>query len=296
MRSTLLFLLCFCSTAYAQQPEYMLFNEMATFSNPALMGFEHKHYGALSHKENYFQFDGHPKISSALYEMASKKIHGAVGINGHINRFGFERQTQINLGYAFHLKLGKLQTLSFGISPGINTRSQDYNWPGNLPHGPAKGPSTQFNLNGGIAYGSWRYTVGLSSTQITEPTYEYGYTFTQPKRQYHLYSKYRLFLSRSSVIEPSVMLSTDMDMTNLNLVARYIYKGRYWAGLSYRSTDTYGGMAGATIKKRIQLGLAYNKTVSELSNYGSGSLEFFLAYVVSNSPKKIFKPIVLPNF
>ncbi len=290
MKHLLLLFTLSLSLAHAQQPNYTLFNQMSSFANPALVGLRYKVNGGLSHQSTVVGFAGYPQVTSAFAEYNSKLLHGGIGINSHILTSGFQSQFQLNLQYAFHIDLGGHKKLSFGTTVGLHSIAYDQQWVG-ITQSPS---STRLNINAGMAYHSKRFTIGLSSTQITEPTYSFDLWTSQPSRMYHLYSGYNIIVSRKSTIQPSMMVSSDLVFNQANFMLQYVYNNKYWGGVSLIDRNMYGVVAGLRIKQKFSFGAAYHVRASRLSNYNSSSVELLLRYSIPNPSH--YKVIVKPNF
>ena len=59
---------------------------------------------------------------------------------------------------------------------------------------------------------------------------------------------------------------------------RYRFKDIWWAGVAYRSSKTAVIEAGFMVRKKFQIGYAFDQNISNLARYTAGSHEIILGY------------------
>ena len=88
---------------------------------------------------------------------------------------------------------------------------------------------------------------------------------------------------------PSVFLKTEFSTTQFDFNARAIYKGMIWGGVSYRIQDAISPMAGYKhdfgAPGVMKIGASYDLNTSKLRSFNSGTVEVFLNYCFTITPK-----------
>ncbi len=279
-----------------QQPQFTMFNSTISMFNPAMTGLEYNHYGAATYRNQWTGFDGAPQTVGWVYETSKLPLHGGLGTTGYFDKIGFQTDLAFNLQYAYHIKLAGLKSLSFGVAAGLRNKTLDADW--NLidlkdPSIPPNGSDITHNINFGLAYVAGGFTLGLSSTQITEPTFEINQGKILSARHYYLHSKYMIRLSPSSVIQPGLLVKTDGVSTQFDVNLQYTYQDTYWAGISYRYDDALCFMAGTDVLGKYRIACAYDMTLSKIANHSQGSVEFLLAVMIGD---KRYRRLITPEF
>ena len=85
----------------------------------------------------------------------------------------------------------------------------------------------------------------------------------------------KISLGESWAVEPSILLQTNRNQSLIDLNARIYYTNNFWAGASYRSTQTAVFMIGGKID-RLYLGYAYDMNTGPVSTYSTGSHEVII--------------------
>ncbi len=89
--------------------------------------------------------------------------------------------------------------------------------------------------------------------------------------------------------EPSIFLKTELSTTQFDFNAKATYKDMIWGGLSYRIQDAFSPMAGYRHDfgkaGTMQIGAAYDLNTSKLRSFNSGTVELFLNYCFTITPK-----------
>jgi type IX secretion system PorP/SprF family membrane protein len=89
---------------------------------------------------------------------------------------------------------------------------------------------------------------------------------------------YNLDLENGIVLQPAVMVKTDLVTTQLDINAAATYNNEIWGGVTYRVYDALAIMAGYQITKDLRATYSYDLTTSSLANSSSGSHEIMMSY------------------
>jgi type IX secretion system PorP/SprF family membrane protein len=242
--------------------------------NPAASGVENKFYAALMGGEQWMGIKTNPRNIGVIMAMKSDFLHGAVGMNyvytsfPEVNKLHF-----LDANYSYHINLGNERILSAGISGGLTLLKYDYSM--DWPLVDDKGTVKYYDFQLGLFYKSNHLQLGLSSNY-----FEYTDIYSAGKdmsSNVYIYSSYRfemselleinpeLLISRHKLYDESIILSSGLLLT---------FKEIFWTGFTYRTDNTYGGMAGFDIAGIVRIGYSYEirTKVLEIENYGNHEL------------------------
>ncbi len=282
---TLIFLLALTisSTVIAQQdPLLTIYWNNLSFINPAATGLFYKHQAAVNYRNQWDKVNGAPNTLIAGYNAKIDKIHGGIGFNYQYKTIGFNQVHRVDLNYGYHFDLGNDRVISAGISAGILRFGVNPNW---IPPVTVQDPSlpqssTQYSFvsNIGVVYKGNSLCVGLSSTQFLSS--ERKSNFYTSSRHYNLFAAFDIMVGQKFVVTPQFVVRTDAVKfsADFNLLARY--KERYWAGITYRTTDAIAFCAGWDIKERYRVGYSYDRTFNQLSSISKGTHEIVLGFLL----------------
>jgi type IX secretion system PorP/SprF family membrane protein len=98
---------------------------------------------------------------------------------------------------------------------------------------------------------------------------------------------YVFTLSENLIFKPSVLLKYQAAApVELDINANFLIYERVWVGASYRTNDAIIGIVEVNITPQIRVGYAYDLTLTDISNYSSGSHEVMIGY---NFGKEVIK-------
>ncbi|MCB0771931.1 MAG: type IX secretion system membrane protein PorP/SprF [Flavobacteriales bacterium] len=287
------------SIACAQQdPQYTqyMFDRMSV--NPAVAGSTGNICATALLRQQWTGFDGAPKTGLINLQAPITKINSGLGLTAYFDKLGQEKSTIVRLHYAYHLKVGSQSTLSAGVYAGLSGRALEGRWVAiddvasdNAIPGAGRS-ANGFDLGAGLYFKSPQLWLGISSTQLPET--ELKDVSIQNKRHYYVQAGYDWAIGgdRKYILQPSALLKSDANSTQVDLSALFLYDEMLWIGASYRTEDAIAPMIGYQHKfpkgdSMVRIGYSYDVTTSELKNYSSGSHEVMLSYCF-----KIVKPVV----
>jgi len=207
-------------------------------------------------------------------------IRGGVGLSVMRDQLGFESNTAVNLGYSYHLDLG-MGTLGIGLALSFNNRAIDFSkaHPLNdndpvLPKGEQSDMLFDFNM--GLFYlVPGTFYVAASTTNLLERKGKAleGKSATSASmmgdRTLYLVAGYEYqFADPKFILNPSMLLLSDIASTQFNASARLWYNNKFWFGVNYRYQESVGVLVGLVIKG-IQVSYAYDINTMGLKLPGS---------------------------
>ena len=180
-----------------------------------------------------------------------------------------------NLGLG--LQLGLLDQRFDGTKVSIPTSDEHVSTEEGIPQTELQGMA--FDMGFGAYYTHKYFYAGLSALHLTKPSITFDEKYeTYIGRSYYFIAGGNIpFKNTLLELQPSMMLKTTFNITQVELTARLKYKKFLWAGLSYRWKDAMVVMIGAEIKN-VVFGYSYDYSLSPIVKATSGSHEVFVGY------------------
>lgn len=285
----------------AQYTQFM-FNKMAL--NPAFAGnWDATAITALS-RSQWSGFEGAPNTQSVTVNSAIGSNIGAGLMVMHDN-IGATDSWSVAGAYAYKLKLAKGQ-LSLGLQAGVRRHEVSWN---ELSPSESGDPLASLQENTtlaptfgvGIYYQQKKYYVGLSVPTLNQYSLnEIGQsqvpTTSVQQRHYYLMAGGLLFdTDRFKIKMAGLMKYTQTSPLDVDLHTSLIFADKLWAGVTlrhggFRSNDNVLESADLVLQYQftdgLRVGLAYDISLTELSQYNSGSYEmmaFFQPFLKKNA-------------
>jgi len=271
-----------------QDPQFSqnMFNILSI--NPAFAGSEEEIVASVINRQQWVGFDNAPVTTvfnlSTPVQFAGRS-HG-IGLSIVRDELGLEKNTGIRFSYAYQKKLNT-GAIYVGLSIGFQNNAIKGEW--FVPEGDkftsvvddlgstsVDGSKMVFDSGFGIFYQTDNLYAGASVTHLTEPKIGYSESVDiYLARHYYGMAGYRLELTDSWEILPSLFYKTDAVVSQIEINTNIRYNKKIWAGVSYRIDDAIVGMIGTLFNNGIQIGYAYDVSISRIAK---GSHEFLLAY------------------
>jgi type IX secretion system PorP/SprF family membrane protein len=325
----------FSSDLKAQDPAYSQFFASPVYLNPALAGSNVCPRISLNHRNQWPGIGNSYVTYSATYDQFVDKLNGGigVGITKDVAGEGNLNTTQINLDYAYRIKVSKKFEVSVALEGAYRQLGVDWN---ELTFSDQIDPQLGFVLptdeqigqyatnkgfadfsTGFMAFGSANnnldYYFGIAAHHITQPdqglisvsklpmkiTANIGASF--PLNQYGTYRTNSGNRSKkAAIISPNILFLQQQDFMQINY-GMYITKGPIvgglWARQSSENFDAFIILIGME-QANWKFGYSYDVTVSTLGNVNTrGSHELSFAYKLPCRIRgKSYSTINCPNF
>lgn len=213
-------------------------------------------------------------------------LHGGIGASIYQDQLGFQKEIGVKLLYAYRKDIG-MGNLGVGVQVGFINGSIDF---ASLIDGArdsgdplieGKGDESDMLLDFGFGIQYFipeKFYIGVSTTRITEQqstTLSYN-----TARHFYFNAGYEYALPGNSsyVIEPSILIKSDLVKTQYDIATLLKYNNRVWGGVSYsaiRNMDPFSVLLGLKIKD-VRVGYAYTIPTSKIGS--SGSHEIMIGY------------------
>lgn len=239
-----------------------------------------------------------PRTFLVSADLPIKFIKGGLGLSLMKDQLGFENDVAVNLGYSYHLDLGS-GTLGIGLAFNFNNRSVDFSKAKPLNDNDPVIPTGEQNdmlvdLNFGLYYSvPETFYIALSTTSLLETKGKAleGKSSTSASfvgdRTFYLVAGYEYqFLNPKFVLNPSMMVLSDIASTQFNVGTRLWYNNKIWFGVNYRYQESVDLLVGFMIKG-IQVSYAYDINTMKLKLPGSHevSISYCFKLDLERSPR-----------
>lgn len=302
IRHLLLVLLLFGATTTMAQQEtqfsQFMYNQMSY--NPGYAGVRDAICSNVFARQQWLGFTEHnstdkvfPQTYLFTVDAPINFINSGVGLQIQQDELGYFTNLGVKLSYAYHLNVGPGR-LGLGANIGFNDQSIDYTKFIPIDAGdPVLLNQIESDMMFDIGFGAYyrvpnQYYVGLSSTQLLEADFQStGADIPYSNaRHYFLTAGYFYTLPDPSwVIQPNILIKSDLASTQFDINALAIYNNQFWGGVTYRASDAIALMVGAypfqtKALSALKFGYAYDITTSAMGRNGrsGGSHELYISY------------------
>lgn len=239
-----------------------------------------------------------PKTLLFSGDMPVTVLRGGVSLAVIQDSYGFEDNTNVNMGYSYHLDLGP-GILGIGLSMNLINRAVDFNkfYP-TMEQDPAIPSGEQSSMLVDAGFGLfWQipetFYIGLSATNIFESK---GKELVESSstsvsfmgdRTFYLTAGYEYqFNNPVFVLQPSLCVMSNIAITQINAGAKLLYNNKFWFGVNYRYQESVAMMAGFKIND-IQISYSYDINTLGIAVQGSHEVcvSYFLKLNLEKSPR-----------
>lgn len=123
----LLFLVVFLSEGRTQvNPEIYNYWENLYYVNPANIRFDYTAYLTLNTRAQWVDFPGAPVSANLTAAFPVDKIRSQFATKLFVDRIGYTNTVEFLVSYAYSLKLNRDNSLNFGVSGALHSRTYDF--------------------------------------------------------------------------------------------------------------------------------------------------------------------------
>lgn len=313
---------CFLATAFAtaglaqQASQYSMYMLNKYAFNPAYAGMDNSLSMTGVYRSQWVGLDGSPESRNFNGHVPLYFASGGVGLSIENETIGSWRQTMAAVTYDYQMLMGRSGVLSIGLSAGLLQRELDglrvrtpggiYDDQGNLVDHQDQlltssvQSGTAPTVHVGAFYQGEKLEVGISAMNLIEKEISLSEVTFKPERTYFLLLGYHFDLSKKMVVEPSVLVKSSVEQTQVDLSVLVRYDENIFAGASFRgvdsdSRDALALIGGFKLSEKITLAYSYDLTLSTLKTVNSGSHEIMLNYNLGKPIGKGRPPQIIYN-
>lgn len=299
--------------ARAQDPEFSQYYAAPLYLNPAFAGTSEDHRFMANYRNQW------PNISTAFetysfsYDYNLASLNSGLGVLLLADKAGSAnlKSTQVNLQYAYKVRLSDKWVLSAGLNFGVGFRTVDYNrlvfyeqlefdQDGiNLPPPTDLGlkNTSYFDFGGGILAYNRKFWIGMSTAHINRPNRSLLNSEAQIPIKTTIHGGVRIPLyhglfkkDRVAALAPSFVYKTQGTFDQLDIGTYFLYEplvlGLWYRGIPIKqnvrdniSQDAVVVILGFQLQK-VEVTYSYDVTVSDLGPISGGAHEIALKFKV----------------
>jgi type IX secretion system PorP/SprF family membrane protein len=273
-----------------QAPEYSQYMYNHIIFNPAIAGS--KPYAIIRGdiRDQWVGIEGHPRTQTISID--APVFRNKVGLGAYFfnDRVGPVNRSGASLAYAYHFRVNMKMKIALAANGTYYTTKlktdelmfgqQDLNTDNAINSNNVK--SVYPNFGFGTYMYTRKYYAGFSVPELTRFKIDRMDNFAiSQERHYYVMGGYFWHVVENLVIQPSFLVKyvkrapVSVDVSTLFRLYR-----SFDAGLSYRFRDSFILLAGYTLRERLHLGYSYDFTMTDLSNYTSGTHELTFSYYI----------------
>ena len=287
---TFLLLMVLMGIHAQQDPQYTQYMYNMSVINPAYTTNEQGrlNVGAL-YRSQWATAVGAPKTMTffAHTPLSEKVEMGLSFITDDIGD-GVLKENNIYADFAYILKLDDQSNIALGLKGGITTFETDFN--GFMLPEFQDDEAFNDNMNNtfpnvgiGAFYHRGNFYTGISIPNLLTSKHLENKDGIQRigSEELHLFitSGYVHELNADIKIKPSIMAKMVQGApVTMDFSMNVLFHNRFEGGLSYRSEDSVSAMFNISVLPSLRIGYAYDYTLSNLSEYSSGSHEIFVLF------------------
>lgn len=250
------------------------------------------------HRNQWVGLEGAP-LTNILSVNAPVSNKIGLGISVINDNIGVSERNDILADFAYTIPFNDNYKLAFGLKGGFSILNVDFTKLTQQPGDPVfeNNINNRFSPNVGIGfylYSNKTY-IGLSAPYLIQTDHYSEESSTSKiitsKINYLLIAGHVFDLSRDVKFKPSLLTKYAPGAPlQVDVSCNFLINEKFVAGLAYRWSAAFSGMAGFQINKSWFIGYGYDFDTTDLGNYNSGSHEIFLRYEIFRKEHKIINP------
>lgn len=263
------------ATLFSQQMQNKAnFNPAAVMQKPLL---DISLFGRMQ----WVGFEGAPR--AVMLNASGYLPEARSGISGSVmgEAFGSVFTLNAKLGYSYHVHLGRMNYLSFGLNAGIIYKNLMHDRVTMNPDDPAlrneKNNDVKPDVDFGIVLTLRDFQLGLSATHLTAWAYDRKNDYYAPKEGYYAYIQYTGNISPKFGMDPYICAYYGNETLKVEGALNFRILDLFWVGGGYRYNDAAFVTAGLKLGKTFYLGYSYDFGMGGLRKQHSGSHEIYLS-------------------
>ena len=211
---------------------------------------------------------------------------------------GPENFTYLYADFSYAIPTGVDGKLAFGLKGGFTQYSLDADFRQAESFDPSiLGIEDRWtpNIGAGVYWSTNRIYAGLSVPRIlnTDKNTDDGFEALD-RLSYYFTAGGVIDISNSIKFKPAALIkATNGAPLSYDLTANFLFNEKFWLGGSYRinnQTAAIGGIADFQISRQLRVGYAYEKPISDIASYTTGTHEILLIYEFKFLNSKLKSP------
>lgn len=299
--------------AFGQQDShYSMYMFNGFVLNPAYAGSRDNASAVLLHRQQWVGLEGAPRTTSFSLNTPTANLRHGLGVSFVNDKIGPIGKSDIGFSYAYRILTGENSALALGLSGQVTNFRTTFSNLDLVAVDPVTGapmynPSDPSfsgndlntwlpNFGTGIYFNSRRFFIGASmprilSNQLNDDDINGGVSVAQQRPVFFATTGFVLDLGSAVKFKPSVLAKktagTDFEF---DINGSFLLKEKLWLGVSYRTEDALVFLAEFQPTPAFRFGYAYDRTLTGLNQFSSGSHEFMIGFDFSFQRSDITSP------
>lgn len=290
-----------CTIGVAQQlPQFTQYMYNTISINPAYAGSR----DALSivglHRSQWVGFRGGPITQTLSVHTPLRNDRIGLGLSFIEDDLGPQNFSYLYGDFSYTIPTGVDSKLAFGLKAGFTGFSFDTDFrqeDGNINDPLIYGVEDRWspNIGAGVFWHSNKWYLGLSAPRILNTDYNKSKDFEALERiSYYFTGGYVFDFGKSIKFKPAFLVkATNGAPVSYDLTGNFLFNEKFWLGGSYRineQTAAIGGFMDFQVSRQLRVGYAYEKPISDIASYTSGTHEILLIYEFKFLSSKLKSP------
>jgi type IX secretion system PorP/SprF family membrane protein len=243
------------------------------------------------YRSQWSGIDGAPKtLTLFAHTPINNKIETGISLISDNIGDGAKKETNFFADFAYILQLDEKQNLSFGVKAGFSSISTNFNGfrlnSGDVSTDKAFAENvneTVPNIGVGAYYFTDNYYVGISAPNLlsAEHIKEKKEISSLGTQKIHTYftGGYVFDINEAFKLKPAfIAIFVTGAPVSVDLIANVLYNEKFELGAAYRYDDSVSILMNVNVTSNLRIGYSYDYTISNLSQFNSGSHEIVLLY------------------
>ena len=290
-----------CTVGVAQQlPQFTQYMYNTISINPAYAGSREALSIVALHRSQWVGFKGGPITQTFSIHTPLRNDRIGLGLSFIEDDLGPENFTYLYTDFSYSIPTGTNGKLAFGIKGGFTQYSLDaefINDPDISNDEFFRGFENRWtpNIGLGVYWSTDKIYAGLSTPKVlnTDKNTEQGFEALD-RLSYYFTLGGVIDISKTIKFKPAGLIkATNGAPVSYDLTANFLFNEKFWLGGSYRineKTAAIGGIADFQVSRQLRIGYAYEKPISEIARYTTGTHEVLLIYEFKFLSSKLKSP------
>lgn len=290
-----------CTFGVAQQlPQFTQYMFNTISINPAYAGSREALSIVGLHRSQWVGFKGGPITQTLSIHTPLRNDRIGLGLSFIEDDLGPENYSYLYGDFSYAIPTGDNGKLAFGIKAGFTQYSLDsefLNDPTVALDDFFNGYENRWtpNIGLGVYWSTDRIYAGLSVPRIlnTDKNKNEGYEALDILSYYFTLGGV-IDINKTIKFKPAGLIkATNGAPLSYDLTGSFLFNEKIWLGGSYRlnrKTAAIGGFADFQVSRQLRVGYAYEKPISEIASFTTGTHEILLIYEFKFLKSKLKSP------
>jgi type IX secretion system PorP/SprF family membrane protein len=280
-----------------QDPMYTQYMFNTQTMNPAYAGtWESLSFMVLA-RQQWAGLEGAPKTYTFSMQAPLKNERFALGLDVINDKIGLEKRFYVFVDYSYLVQVDENNNLRLGLKGGFTNYTNDLTmYSTNSPLSGLTDPAFQSDIDkkfipnfgvGAFLYGK-KYYMGFSVPKLINHEFNNNYnnySVNSELRHYFLMAGLVFNLGENLKFKPTMLAKASFTSDagsagQVDLTANFLIKEKFWLGAMYRTGDSFGFIAHWIVDKKLQIGYAFDYTISNIHNFQNGTHEIMVSYQI----------------